>query len=162
MSHATAATTAAAGTDVTFFNVNVLDTKHAGVEVLRKNDMWAPAEIAWHGGLLVGQSGPEVCSMCLTRISEPTNMDSGCAPKLTLSSYEVGVRVYGAGLDPRPPWDPNPDFWTLAHPFIHWALSCIIILDGCSHSALTEACPPCSQHHAPPLTAACPPPSCLE
>ena len=43
--------------------------------------MTEPAEVTMTGGLIVGQSDPAVCSLCINRINGGA-MDPGCHPKL--------------------------------------------------------------------------------
>ncbi|KAG2496270.1 hypothetical protein HYH03_005503 [Edaphochlamys debaryana] len=68
-------------TDVLFEDVNVLDTKHVGVQVLRVGGFTEEASAEWKRGLIVGQSGSAFCDAC------PTLSAAGCHPKLSRQSY---------------------------------------------------------------------------
>ena len=68
-------------TNVELRNVSVLDTKHAGVMILRVGDFTDKAEAVWKGGLLSGQSTSAVCSAC------PNLTAAGCHKKLSRKSY---------------------------------------------------------------------------
>lgn len=62
-------------------DVNVLDTKHSGVTLMRLAFFTERGSLEWRGGLLAGQSGDDVCAACTT-LSDP-----GCHKKLSRQSY---------------------------------------------------------------------------
>ncbi|GFR40478.1 hypothetical protein Agub_g1045 [Astrephomene gubernaculifera] len=108
-------------THVLFQDVNVLDVKHSGVTILRSGSMWQQANVRWHGGLLAGQSHPDVCSAC----SNLTDM--GCHPKPCTQSFNikspftpaVGLQSaqFALGFTVGPeaqPWD-EPTGYALVH-----------------------------------------------
>ena len=110
--HTHTRSTGGISTDVEFRNVRVLDSKHVGVQVLRSGGFADPAEFNWRGGLLVGQSSPDVCAAC-AKLSDP-----GCHKKLTRVSYNrampftpaIGFQQarFGVSFEPGPefkPWD---------------------------------------------------------
>ncbi|GIM05166.1 hypothetical protein Vretimale_9611 [Volvox reticuliferus] len=68
-------------TDVILKNVNILDTKHAGIHLMRMGGMLDKGWMRWEGGLLAGQSSNDVCTACETR------SDPGCHPKLSSQSF---------------------------------------------------------------------------
>ncbi|GIL91633.1 hypothetical protein Vretifemale_19242 [Volvox reticuliferus] len=68
-------------TDVILQNVNILDTKHAGIHLMRLGGMVDKGWMRWEGGLLAGQSSNDVCTACETR------SDPGCHPKLSHQSF---------------------------------------------------------------------------
>ncbi|GIL91678.1 hypothetical protein Vretimale_9535 [Volvox reticuliferus] len=68
-------------TDVILQNVNILDTKHAGIHLMRMGGMVDKGWMRWEGGLLAGQSSNDVCTACETR------SDPGCHPKLSSQSF---------------------------------------------------------------------------
>ncbi|EFJ47178.1 hypothetical protein VOLCADRAFT_92358 [Volvox carteri f. nagariensis] len=68
-------------TDIVLKDVNILDTKHAGIHLMRYGEMTDKGWMRWDGGLLVGQSSNDVCSACTKR------GDPGCHPKMSLQSF---------------------------------------------------------------------------
>jgi hypothetical protein len=69
-------------------NQRYTDTKHDGVLILKRGAMTETADVVWQGGLLVGQSSPEVCTMCQRRSSlDASDADPGCHNKLSTKSY---------------------------------------------------------------------------
>ncbi|KAG2491954.1 hypothetical protein HYH03_009686 [Edaphochlamys debaryana] len=72
-------------TDVLFEDVNVLDTKHVGVQVLRLGGFTEEATAQWKRGLIVGQSDASVCNAC------PALGSPGCHPKLSSQSYNKAM-----------------------------------------------------------------------
>ncbi|GIL53440.1 hypothetical protein Vafri_9024 [Volvox africanus] len=68
-------------TNVILKNVNILDTKHAGIHLMRAGEMLEKGWMRWEGGLLAGQSSNDVCTACST-LSDP-----GCHPKLSSQSF---------------------------------------------------------------------------
>ena len=99
-------------TDVQLRNVNVLDSKHAGVMMLRIGGFTEQAEVTWRGGVLAGQSSNDVCTAC-TQLS-----DAGCHKKLSRQSYNkvapftpaLGIKgsMFAMAFTPGPekkPWD---------------------------------------------------------
>ncbi|GAX81123.1 hypothetical protein CEUSTIGMA_g8557.t1 [Chlamydomonas eustigma] len=93
-------------TSVQLTNVNVLDSKHAGMLILKVGQMHDPAQVNITGGIFAGATGPEVCGLCNNRVTGlemvspggglsgvSTNVvyvgDAGCAEKLTPNSYNL-------------------------------------------------------------------------
>jgi hypothetical protein len=68
-------------TDVLLTGVVAADNKHAGISILRKSGMTEPGQVGLNGGLLIGQSDPYVCALCVDR-RDGGAMDPGCAPKM--------------------------------------------------------------------------------
>ena len=59
------------------------DNKHAGISILRRSNMTEPGQVGLSGGLIVGQSDPYVCGLCVNR-RDGGAMDPGCAPKMVM------------------------------------------------------------------------------
>lgn len=70
-------------TDAILRDVNILDTKHAGINLLRQADMLTKGWFRWEGGLIAGQSSTDVCTACAT-LSDP-----GCPPKFSVQSFNT-------------------------------------------------------------------------
>jgi hypothetical protein len=68
-------------TDVLMTGVVAADNKHAGISILRKSNMTEPGQVGLNGGLIIGQSDPYMCGLCVNR-REGGTMDPGCAPKM--------------------------------------------------------------------------------
>ncbi|GIL53447.1 hypothetical protein Vafri_9024 [Volvox africanus] len=108
-------------TDVVLENVNILDTKHAGIHLMRKASLTDKASMWWYGGLIAGQSSNDVCTACST-LSDP-----GCHPKLSVQSFNqyepftpaMGLQAsqfaiaYKDGPEKKP-WD-MPKSYSIVH-----------------------------------------------
>ncbi|KAG1667228.1 hypothetical protein FOA52_009793 [Chlamydomonas sp. UWO 241] len=86
-------------TNVEIKNVNVLDSKHAGILVLKIGSLHQEQQVSIEGGVIAGATSPEVCTLCTTRTrgleeqrpdgTEVYMGDSGCAMKVARTSYNL-------------------------------------------------------------------------
>jgi hypothetical protein len=72
-------------TDVVLERPVVADIKHAGILILRKGSMTAPATATVQGAVLLGASEPSECAKCRART------DLGCHPNLSKQSYRYSL-----------------------------------------------------------------------
>ncbi|KAG1658047.1 hypothetical protein FOA52_004206 [Chlamydomonas sp. UWO 241] len=124
-------TTGGIDTHVLMEHVNVLDSKHAGVMLLKRGLMHDPGEVNITGGVVAGASHPLGCSFCSVRTAGLEDGgaftgDAGCPAKVAPTSYNRRSPFSAAcGLvqanfalaftpgPPRYPWDGLKGYPTL-------------------------------------------------
>ncbi|PNH07881.1 Fibrocystin-L [Tetrabaena socialis] len=71
-------------TDVLLRNINILNSKHAGILILKVGEMTQAARVDLVDSIVAGRTHPEVCGLCATNAGVG---DPGCHPKLSIQSY---------------------------------------------------------------------------
>ncbi|PNH07097.1 Fibrocystin-L [Tetrabaena socialis] len=71
-------------TDVLLRNINVLNSKHAGILILKVGEMTQAARVDLVDSIVAGRTHPEVCGLCA---SNEGVGDPGCHPKLSVQSF---------------------------------------------------------------------------
>eukprot|EP00798_Chlamydomonas_sp_ICE-L_P008885 gene8886-3764_t len=105
-------------------DVNLLDSKHVGLLMLMVGGPIDAKEVLVQGGVFAGQTGPEVCAMCIKK------SDPGCAPKVSSKSYNqetpfgASVAFGGAAFaqsfasgPEKKPWDSAMSYPTMGSIF---------------------------------------------
>lgn len=76
-------------TDVELNGVSTADTKFANILILFKGDLTTDGKVTMNNMNFIGQSGPDVCALCVTRNGNGGNNDPGCHQKIARTSYNA-------------------------------------------------------------------------
>lgn len=82
--------------------VNIVDNRHAGIQLLMSSGGSPQAFASWEGGVMVGESGPAFCNLC------KSDGQSSCHPKPHWSPGGFGPS-HGMFSACYAGWTPGPD-----------------------------------------------------